>query len=59
MNVAFFGHADLFYTAEDERRILAFLEKTLEDRPTGMYLGGYGNFDCFAYRCLHGGRRAG
>ena len=36
---------------ELERRILDFLEERVGDNSAEMYLGGYGNFDTFAYDC--------
>lgn len=51
MTVTFFGHADFLGTEEYEQKILAFLEKKVGDEPADMYLGGYGNFDAFAYAC--------
>lgn len=49
MIVAFCGHADFQKTEKHEKEILAFLEEKVGDRPAEMYLGGYGNFDGFAF----------
>ena len=52
MIVTFFGHADFQRTTEYEQKLLTFLEENVGDRAADMYLGGYGNFDAFAYdRC--------
>lgn len=51
MIVTFCGHSDFFGTNEDERRLLSFLDERVGDEPSEMYLGGYGGFDEFAYRC--------
>ena len=51
MIVMFCGHAQFLSTAECEKRILAFLEEKVGDRAAEMYLGGYGEFDSFAYAC--------
>ena len=51
MIVTFCGHAHFTKTREYEHRILTFLEEKIGDQPAYMYLGGYGNFDSFAYEC--------
>lgn len=49
MIVTFCGHADYCRTKEHEQKILAFLEEKIGNQPADIYLGGYGNFDEFAY----------
>ena len=51
MVVAFCGHAQFSKTAECEQKILSFLAEKVADRPAHFYLGGYGDFDSFAYDC--------
>ena len=51
MVVAFCGHAQFSQSDLYEERILSFLEKKVGDLPAEMYLGGYGEFDGFAYEC--------
>ena len=51
MRIAFCGHSDFQETEECKQKLLKFLEKTVGDRSAQMYLGGYGNFDCFSYAC--------
>lgn len=51
MIVTFCGHAHFSKSANDEQKILSFLEETVGDQPADMYLGGYGEFDRFAYEC--------
>lgn len=51
MIITFCGHANFKKSDELERRILDFLEERVGDNPAEMYLGGYGNFDTFAYDC--------
>ena len=51
MVVAFCGHAKFCKTKEYEQQIRAFLEEKVGEQPADMYLGGYGNFDIFAYEC--------
>ena len=51
MIVTFCGHAEFVKSAEYERNFLAFLEEKIGDVPAQMYLGGYGDFDSFAYDC--------
>ena len=51
MIVTFCGHAQFPKSKEYEQKILAFLEEKVGDEPADMYLGGYGEFDSFAYEC--------
>ena len=51
MIVTFCGHAQFSESAEYEQRLLDFLEEKVGDESAEMYLGGYGNFDRFAYDC--------
>ena len=51
MIVTFCGHGDFHRTEAYERKLLTFLEENVGDAPADMYLGGYGNFDAFAYDC--------
>ena len=51
MIVTFCGHAQFSKSEEYEQKLLAFLEERVGNRPADMYLGGYGDFDSFAYDC--------
>ena len=51
MIVTFFGHSQFLKSEEYERRMLAFLTETVGERTADLYLGGYGDFDEFAYDC--------
>lgn len=51
MIVTFCGHAHFSKSEEYEQKMLAFLEEKVGDRSADMYLGGYGDFDSFAYDC--------
>lgn len=51
MIIAFCGHAQFDRTEECEQKILSFLEEKAGDQRVEMYLGGYGDFDNFAYDC--------
>ena len=51
MIVAFCGHSSFQRTDEYEQKILAILEENIGEEPAWMYLGGYGDFDEFAYAC--------
>ncbi len=51
MIVAFCGHAHFMKTEEYERKVFAWFEEKTGDQPAEMYLGGYGEFDDFAYDC--------
>ena len=51
MIITFCGHADYTPSEKDERKLLEFLEQKIGDRSAELYLGDYGNFDRFAFRC--------
>ena len=51
MIVTFCEHAEFQKSEECEQKLLAFLEEMVGDVPAEMYLGGYGEFDRFAYDC--------
>ena len=51
MIISFFGHADFIENEEYKERFMKFLDETVGDKTADFYLGGYGNFDAFAYRC--------
>ena len=51
MIVAFFGHADYVPTVADEEALLSLLSEVVGDAPCELFLGEYGAFDRFAYRC--------
>ena len=51
MIVAFCGHAQFSKSEKHEKKLLAFLKENIGDQPADMYLGGYGDFDRFAYDC--------
>ena len=51
MIVTFCGHAQFRKTEEYEKRLISFLYEKVGDNIANMYLGGYGNFDTFAYEC--------
>lgn len=51
MVVTFCGHAKFSQSEEYEQKIFDFLEKMIGDKPADIYLGGYGDFDNFAYNC--------
>ncbi len=51
MVVTFCGHAYFQRTEEVEKRMFSFFEEKIGGRSADMYLGGYGDFDCFAYDC--------
>ena len=51
MNITFFGHADFQATAECIFALRSLLQKVTNQGQTNVYLGGYGNFDFFAYQC--------
>lgn len=51
MIVTFVGHAQFPKKEEYEEKILALLEEKIGGQVANMYLGGYGDFDSFAYAC--------
>ena len=51
MVLTFCGHSQFPKSEEYAQKILAFLEEKVGDKQTDMYLGGYGEFDSFAYEC--------
>lgn len=51
MIVAFCGHSSYISNIEDEKIIIDFLIKSVNDEPCDFFLGEYGNFDKFAYAC--------
>ena len=53
MIVTFCGHRDFVETAEIEERLTALLKKYARANESLVcYNGGYGNFDCFAAKCV-------
>ena len=51
MIITFCGHAHFIPTEEYAQKIVAFLTETIGDHSAEIYLGSYGDFDSFAYRC--------
>ena len=51
MIITFCGHAQFKRSEECEKKLLTFLEEKVGDSSADIYLGGYGNFDAFAYGC--------
>ena len=51
MIITFCGHGDYSPSKEHEKMIFDFLEEKIGGQLAELYLGGYGNFDSFAYRC--------
>lgn len=51
MVITFCGHSRFQKTEEYEQKLLTLLEKIVGEQPADMYLGGYGEFDAFAYDC--------
>lgn len=51
MVIVFCGHSNYIENIQDEVKILNILESEAGDSPCELFLGGYGNFDAFAFRC--------
>ena len=51
MIVTFCGHSHFSKSEEYEQKILSFFEDKVGNQPADMYLGGYGDFDNYAYSC--------
>ena len=51
MIIAFFGHSSFCEDAKYKERVMALLDEIIKDSDVEFYLGGYGGFDAFSYRC--------
>lgn len=51
MIVTFCGHSNYTKTLDDETLLLNLLEKVIKNKNVDFFLGGYGNFDSFAFEC--------
>lgn len=51
MTITFCGHSTFNKTDEYELELLKLLELEIGDAHAEFFLGGYGNFDSFAYSC--------
>lgn len=51
MILTFCGHSRFHKGQEYEKQLYKILENTIGEAPADIYLGGYGNFDSFAYQC--------
>lgn len=51
MIISFFGHSNFCENAEIKKRVMELLNMLSENGDIKFYLGGYGGFDEFAYRC--------
>ena len=51
MIITFCGHSSYLQNTDDEKRLLHLIEEIACGRQITFYLGGYGNFDCFAREC--------
>ena len=51
MVIVFCGHSNYIQNTNDETNILHVLEVEAGNTPCEIFLGGYGNFDNFAFYC--------
>ena len=51
MIITFCGHADFSAKEKYQKYLLALFESIIGDSEAELFLGGYGNFDNFAYEC--------
>ncbi len=51
MIITFCGHSNYSSSLEDEERLLKLLEIIACGKQVDFYLGGYGGFDSFAFKC--------
>lgn len=51
MVVTFCGHSTFISNPEYKEKMLNLLESIVGNESAELYLGGYGNFDSFAYQC--------
>ena len=52
MNITFCGHSNYTSNFNDKKRLLDYLEDIIQGKEVDFYLGGYGNFDSFALKCV-------
>lgn len=51
MVITFCGHSNYLSNSNDEERLLTLLEEIIQGNQVDFYLGGYGMFDAFAFKC--------
>ena len=51
MVITFCGHSKYEGSEKDEIKILELLNQKAGNNPVDFFLGGYGGFDWFTYRC--------
>lgn len=51
MTITFCGHSDFNMTSKYEQILMALFESLLSGDKIEFYLGGYGQFDSFAFSC--------
>ena len=51
MVISFFGHSNFCRQTECRQTVMNLLESIIGKNEVNFYLGGYGSFDNFAYRC--------
>ena len=53
MVIGFFGHRDFCASEAHKKKLLHILDTLVGDEAVDFYLGGYGEFDAFAYQCCN------
>ncbi|MBE6644535.1 MAG: hypothetical protein E7612_04040 [Ruminococcaceae bacterium] len=51
MIITFFGHSHFHFDSVDEKLFLSIIAENVKDSRVDFYLGGYGEFDSFSYKC--------
>ena len=51
MIITFFGHSDFCANVDIEKKIISIIEEYTQNKSVDFFLGGYGNFDYFAFSC--------
>lgn len=51
MIITFFGHSDFYETGNIRERMMDIIAEAVNGEQVDFFLGGYGQFDAFAYSC--------
>ena len=57
MVITFCGHSQFVNKKEYVDKVLWYLESLIGDSNADLFLGGYGDFDAFAYECCKSSRK--
>lgn len=51
MIIAFFGHSNFNNDEKFEKHLISLIDSIASDERIDFFLGNYGSFDSFAYKC--------